>query len=131
MPAAATCRPRRATCRPSYMPAAQHAARAARSPRVACSGFITLLCAWSPLYFRWHRSRYLTYLHIYILSSGVYYNILSTSESYYNIEFVFVKCNVLCRRMPAVLVILVPGARPWASPSREISHSYSYHRLIH
>lgn len=28
-------------------------------------------------------------LHIYILSSGVYYNILSTSGSYYNIEFVF------------------------------------------
>lgn len=28
-------------------------------------------------------------LHIYILSSGVYYNILSTSESYYKIEFVY------------------------------------------
>lgn len=28
-------------------------------------------------------------LHIYILSSGVYYNILSTSGSYYNIEFFF------------------------------------------
>lgn len=26
-------------------------------------------------------------LHIYILSSGVYYNILPTSGSYYNIEF--------------------------------------------
>lgn len=30
-------------------------------------------------------------LHIYILSSGVYYNILSMSGSYYNIEFVFYK----------------------------------------
>lgn len=47
-------------------------------------------------------------LHIYILSSGVYYNILSTSESYYNIEFVFfIKCNVLFHRLPAVLVISI------------------------
>lgn len=28
-------------------------------------------------------------LHIYILSSGVYYNILHTSESYYKIELVY------------------------------------------
>lgn len=30
-------------------------------------------------------------LHIYILSSGVYYNILSTSGSYYKIELIFLK----------------------------------------
>lgn len=44
----------------------------------------------SPLYFRWHRSRYLKIFYIFTFYlAEFYYNILSTSGSYYNIEFVF------------------------------------------
>lgn len=53
-------------------------------------------------------------LHIYNLSSGVYYNIYLRVNPTTTLNLFFIKCNVLFHRLPAVLVMFIFVCMQWA-----------------